>query len=132
MAEVYTPLQLTSGTLFTQQTLRRASGFSGTRAWTRTERHDPRKPDGNEFRIAAARRTRARAGGLTRRRSTPSNKFKVDTARTDAPQHQRRRRQPDAEVGHQRPARRRWLFRGTMLDEPDPEPFEQHLEQGPQ
>src|SRR5262245_36802512 len=82
--QVYMLLQLTSGTLFTQQTFG-ATGFSGTRAWDVNGSmtiHGSRTGN-NEFLIDGA--SNAGTGGWTYAPPVDAiQEFKVDTASTDA------------------------------------------------
>jgi len=82
--QVYMLLQLTSGTLFTQQQFG-ASGFSGTRAWDvngSVTIHGSRTGN-NEFLIDGA--SNAGTGGWTYAPPVDAiEEFKVDTASTDA------------------------------------------------
>jgi hypothetical protein len=82
--QVYMLLQLTSGTLFTQQTFG-ATGFSGTRAWDvngNVTIHGSRTGN-NEFLIDGA--SNAGTGGWTYAPPVDAiEEFKVDTASTDA------------------------------------------------
>src|SRR6184192_4185013 len=82
--QVYMLLQLTSGTLFTQQTFG-ASGFSGTRAWDvngSVSIHGSRTGN-NEFLIDGA--SNAGTGGWTYAPPVDAiEEFKVDTASTSA------------------------------------------------
>jgi hypothetical protein len=82
--QVYMLLQLTSGTLFTQQTFG-ATGFSGTRAWDvngSVTIHGSRTGN-NEFLIDGA--SNAGTGGWTYAPPVDAiEEFKVDTASTDA------------------------------------------------
>ena len=82
--QVYMLLQLTSGTLFTQQTFG-ASGFSGTRAWDvngSVTIHGSRTGN-NEFLIDGA--SNAGTGGWSYAPPVDAiEEFKVDTASTDA------------------------------------------------
>ena len=96
--QVYMLLQLTSGTLFTQQTFG-ASGFSGTRAWDvngSVSIHGSRTGN-NEFLIDGA--SNAGTGGWSYAPPVDAiEEFKVDSASTDASvwPHERRCRQSDA------------------------------------
>ena len=137
--QVYMLLQLTAGTLFTQTTFG-ASGFSGTRAWDVNGSltiHGSRTGN-NEFLIEGA--PSAGTGGGTGlelraagRRDRGVQGRHVERRRVARP-HQRRRRQHDAAIGHQRAARLgdRAPPRHLARLEPDPEHPQQHLERGAQ